>query len=58
VPGGPLKRARSFMRRNLSPEQEQEKPAVVGDSFPPAEWETAYDLRVWPDFPDRPSRNT
>jgi hypothetical protein len=23
---------------------------------PPQEWETAYDMRAWPDFPDRPRR--
>jgi predicted aldo/keto reductase-like oxidoreductase len=56
--GGLRQRARSFMRRNLKSEPEPDKSsATKAEEAMPTEWETAYDLRVWPDFPDRPSRN-
>ena len=61
---GPLARARTFARRTLSisaqifkiRDLEQDKEATLGEEPWPEEWETAYDMRLWPDFPDRPSR--
>lgn len=32
------------------------EPKEASPPVPPPEWTAAYDLRVWPDFPDRPPR--
>jgi len=32
------------------------EPTEASPPVPPPEWTTAYDMRVWPDFPDRPQR--
>jgi len=66
VSNGPLKRTRSFFRRTFSVssqmfripsylEAEIKEAAEEAEPFP-EEWETAYDLRPWPDYPDQPSR--
>lgn len=64
---GPLKRTKSFFRRTFSVsaqmfripahlvEAEMKEAAEEVEPFP-EEWETAYDLRPWPDYPDQPSR--
>lgn len=52
----PLDRARLFIRRNLTSEQEQGKDDTLKEEIIPSEWETAYDLRTWLDFPDRITR--
>jgi predicted aldo/keto reductase-like oxidoreductase len=44
-----------------SGEDSVEKGEIIGSCgrhvpVPPQEWETAYDMRPWPDFPDRPLR--
>ena len=62
---GPVKRTKSFFRRtfsvsaqifrlpsNLEAEINEDE---VAEPFP-EQWETAYDLRPWPDYPDQPSR--
>jgi predicted aldo/keto reductase-like oxidoreductase len=65
VGNGPIKRTKSFFRRTFSVSaqifrlpsnfeteiKEDEEPEAF-----PKEWETAYDLRPWPDYPDQPSR--
>lgn len=40
----------SFLARSSAPE-----PALL-DDVQPEGWETAYDMRPWPDYPDQPSR--
>lgn len=38
-------------------DESAEKDAKVPKIEIPSDWETAYDLRTWPDFPDQPARN-
>jgi uncharacterized protein len=51
-----------FCRRRRKQQQEEQKvdqaAAVAAGEEPiiPDGWQTAYDLRPWPDYPDRPSR--
>lgn len=64
VAQGPLARTRSFMRRNFSalaqivevPDDAPDKGPAQNDNPLPEDWETAYDMRTWPDYPDQPSR--
>lgn len=61
---GPLRRTRSFIRRTLSVSaqsfrsqgEEQEKAPATEVEPLPKEWETAYEMRTWTDYPDQPSR--
>ena len=56
--------AEAFVRRWCAKDTNEEKKETDAESLahdtaplpPPAEWETAYDMRPWPDFPDRPQR--
>jgi hypothetical protein len=45
-------------RRKQQQQQQGDQAAVVATKEPifPDGWQTAYDLRPWPDYPDRPSR--
>lgn len=40
-----------------SDEDASVEPKEASPPSPPSEWMTAYDMRVWPDFPDRPQRS-
>jgi hypothetical protein len=40
-----------------SDEDASAEPKEASPPSPPPEWTTAYDMRVWPDFPDRPQRS-
>jgi len=69
---GPLQKARSLFKRTFSVSTQMFKlPSSLDDSRNgkkveakedsdkpplPKEWETAFDLRPWPDYPDQPSR--
>lgn len=68
VPEGNLervKKAEAFAQKWLASAQAvdkrgegSEKDAKVPKVSIPWEWQTAYDLRTWPDFPDRPARES
>lgn len=45
-----IKRTFSAKRNALISEGDEEEISV------PDEWETSYDMRPWPDYPDQPSR--
>ena len=47
-----IKRTLSAKRSALIPEGDEEEE----DASTPDEWETSYDMRPWPDYPDQPSR--
>lgn len=60
--------ALAFLRRNFSVSsqlfrlpsnltKDTEIKTKEKDETIPKEWETAYDMRPWPDYPDQPSRS-
>jgi uncharacterized protein len=52
---GPLQRTRSFIRRSMK-QKAQDQDATHEEDPLPDEWGTSYDMRPWPDYPDRPPR--
>lgn len=51
----------SFLKKKLEKEGKQEAESMaevveIPEEKAPKEWETAYDMRTWPDFPDRSPR--